>query len=72
MDVHPILLVDGRSNIVLEVIGGDPDMNAARDFERFPFLGCYVVLFTGAARGSLGVGLGTSGIGGRGRLRRLR
>ena len=54
MDVHPILLVDRRSNVVLKVIGSDPDVDAAGDFERLPFLGGHVVLFLGVAGGSLG------------------
>ena len=72
MDVHPILLVDGRSNVVLEVIGGDPDVNTAGDFERFPFLGCHIVLSSSATGGRLSVGLGISGLSGRGRLCGLR
>lgn len=72
MDVHPILLVDGRTNVVLEVIGGDLDMNAARNFKRFPFLGCHIVLSIGATGNGLGVGLGIGGLGARGRLCGLR
>ena len=72
MDVHPILLVDGRTNVVLEVIRGDLDMNAARNFKRFSFLGCHIVLSIGATGNGLGVGLGIGGLGGRGRLCGLR
>jgi hypothetical protein len=57
MSVHPIFLVDRGPNIVLEVIGGNPDVNAAGNFERLPFLGGYIALFLGAAGDSLGVGL---------------
>ena len=32
MDVHPVLLVDRGSNVVLEVIGSDPDVDATGDF----------------------------------------
>ena len=64
MDIHPILLVDRRTNVVLEVVGGDPDVNAAGDIEWFPFLGCYIIPFLGTTGASLG--LGVSGFGDRG------
>lgn len=54
MDVHPILLVDGRSNVVLKVFRNDPDVNAARDFKRLPFLSGYITLFLGVAGNTLG------------------
>lgn len=58
MSIHPILLVNRRSNVVLEVIGGDPDMNVTRDFERFPFLRCYIVPFFGTTGTSPGLRVG--------------
>ena len=64
MSVHPIFLVDRGSNIVLEVIGGNPDVNAAGDFERLPFLGGYIALLLGGVGNSLGVGLRVGGFSG--------
>ena len=66
MEVHPVLLVDRRSNVVFEVIRGDPDMDAARDFEWLPSLGCYVIPFLGFAGGSVGVVSRVDGLGSRG------
>ena len=62
MDVHSILLVDRGSNVVLEVIGSDPDVNAAGDFERLPFLCGYIALFLGFTGDSLGIGLRVGGL----------
>ena len=66
MDVHPILLVNGRSDVVLEVIGGDPDMNAARDFKGFPCLGSHIALPLGVAGDGLRLGPRIGGLSGRG------
>lgn len=65
MDVHPVLLVDRGSNVVLEVIGSDSDVNAAGDFERLPLLRGYVALFFGFTGDGLGIGLRLSRLGGR-------
>jgi len=65
MDVHPVLLVDRGSNVVLEILGSDPDVNAAGDFERLPLLCGYVALFLGFTGGGLGIGLRLSRLGGR-------
>ena len=66
MDVHPVLLVDRGSNVVLEIIGSDPDVNAAGNFEWLPFLCGYIALFLSIAGDSLGIGLRIGGLGGNG------
>lgn len=65
MNVHPVLLVDRGSNVVLEVIGSDPDVNAAGDFEWLPLLCGYVALFLSFTGGGFGIGLRLGRPGGR-------
>ena len=72
MDVHPVLLVDRGSNVVLEVIRSDPDVNTAGDFERLPLFCGYIALFLGFAGDSLSIGLRGGGLGGSGWLCGLR
>jgi len=57
MDVHPVLLVHRGSNVVFEIIGSDPDVNTAGDFERLPLLCSHIALFLGLAGVGLGIGL---------------
>ena len=54
MDVHSILLVDGRSNVVLKVFRNDPDVNAVRNFKRLPVFRGHITLFLSVARNSSG------------------
>ena len=49
MNVHPILLVDWRSDVVFDIIGSDADVNRAGDFERLPLLCGHIILFLGGA-----------------------